>query len=71
MANRLSEPETSLSTQIREVRVVDAYCLTFRSKILHLHRDVTITGEGLQNCLAFALVHGLLASRNLYRAALL
>ena len=49
MANRLSEPETSLSTQIREVRLVDAYCLTFRSKIFHLYRDVTITGEGLQN----------------------
>jgi hypothetical protein len=31
------------------------YCLTSRSRIFHIHGDVTITGEGLQNlglCLA-------------------
>jgi hypothetical protein len=32
------------------------YCFTSRSKIFHLYRDITITGEGLQNlglCSAF------------------
>jgi hypothetical protein len=29
--------------------LIDIYCFKSRSRIFHLHREVTIAGEGLQN----------------------
>jgi hypothetical protein len=44
------------------------YCFTSRSRIFHLHGDVTIAGEGLQNLGLLLGAQGLWAGRNLYRA---
>jgi hypothetical protein len=52
-------------------KMTDIYGFTFRSRIFHLHRDVTIASERLQNlglCSAVRPNQGLWAGRDLYRA---
>jgi hypothetical protein len=39
---------TQILSASSNLRLID-YCFTSRSRIFHLHRDVTTTGEGLQN----------------------